>query len=497
MDKASAIKRFFSKKITIYGGLALLLVIAISVFAFGNGNGRQIMSVKRMEIVQEVASTGKIKPNQSVDLGFDKSGRVSQVYVSVGDNVKKGQVIASLEAGEIYADLTKAKASLSEEQIKLSETQSTAPTSYSDASKNLDAAIKEGFADADNAIRNRVDQFFSSIPDNPHFELSFTSGNFVHYFDVPDDTVIELNSERKNIESILTDWQKRISGTSTNLSAQADKAIADLNVVSGFLDKMAKAVNAFSPAEYAYETTISNYKTTISSARSEVSGAISSIVTAKDKLNSAPILSDYGEFESVLTQESKVKQAEASVSSLEASLEKYLIRAPFDGVVTLQDAKPGAAVSPGTTLVSVISQDQMYVEANISEINIGKIADGNSVLVDFDAFPGEVFPGEVAYIEPGDVLIDGVVNYKVRVKLQNADPKIKTGLTANLKIQTSKKENTLAIPIYAVTKESGQDFVNKVEGEKTVKTPVTLGIVGNNGFVEVLSGLSEGDNVEF
>lgn len=490
---------FFSKKIVIYAVIALIVAVSL-VLGFRNGNDKQTATVMQASVVQEVASTGKVKPNQSVNLGFDKSGRVDRVYVSIGEMVGQGQLIASLEAGEVSADLAKAKALLLEENIKLREVKNTAPISFSDASKNLEADIKEGFASADNAVRNKADQFFKNDIINPQFEISITSGNFVHYFNVPSDLKIEINNDRKKVEGVLNAWQKRLlSLNPSNSIAGADQAILDLNVISSFLDKMAGAVNTFSPAEYAYETTVNNYKTVISGARSDVSGAVSSLVTAKDKLNTAPTLSADGQFESVLTQEAKVAQAQAAVSSLEASLNKFNIRAPFDGVVTLQDAKVGGAVSAGVTLVSVISQNAMYIEANISEIHIGKVAIGNPVSVTFDAFPAEAFLGEVSYVEPGDVIIDGVVNYKIRVNLLNPDAKIKSGLTANLKIQTAKKENVLTLPLYAITREGDQNFVNKIipsEG-KAQKIPVGLGLSGNNGSVEILSGLSAGDTVEF
>jgi len=489
---------FISKKVFIYAVIAIAIIIGL-VVGFSNGNGGEVATVTREDIIQEVAATGKVDPNQSVDLGFDKSGRVGSVYINIGETVKQGDTIAALDAGEISADLAKARAVLLEENIKLRELRKTAPVTFADASKNLNAAIKEGFADADNAVRNRTDQFFKTPSTNPQFGISITSGNFIHYFNVPDNLVIEINNERKEVEEILINWQQKILNlNSTNLTSEADLAINDLNTISTFLDNVAGAVNTFSPVEYAYETTVSGYKTAISSARSEVSGAISAVVTAKNKLTAAPTVGADGQFENVLAQEAKVNQAEASVASLESDLSKTMIRAPFDGVVTLQDAKVGGAVSAGMVLVSIASEDNFYIEANISEIHIGKIMVGNPVAVDFDAFPGEEFTGVVSYIEPGDVIVDGVVNYKIRVALTNPESKIKDGLTANLKIQTNKKENVLTLPLYAVTKEEGQAFVNKVSpNRKTQKTFVELGLIGNDGTVEILSGLEEGDEVEF
>ncbi|KKQ78199.1 MAG: hypothetical protein A3A96_00085 [Candidatus Zambryskibacteria bacterium RIFCSPLOWO2_01_FULL_39_39] len=493
----SKIFSYFSKKVLIYSGVVLVIIVVI-VIKLGGGNGKQMTVSVRANIVQEVAATGKVKPNQNVNLGFDKSGRVANVYTSVGEMVKGGQIIATLESGEILADIAKARATLLEENIKLRETESTTPITYNDAYKNLEAAIKGGFADADNAVRNRADQFFKNTTDTPKFEISIISGNFIHYFNVPSDTTIEISNERKKVENILIDWQKRILNlNSSNLISEANKAISDLGIISTFLDKIAGAVNTFSPVEYAYETTVNGYKTTISSARSEVSLAISDLVTAKDKLNTAGTLGDGGQFGSILTQEAKVSGAVATISSLEASLNKLTIRAPFDGVVTLQDAKVGSAVSAGATLVSVVSQNEMYVEANISEIHIGKISTGNPVSITFDAFLNEIFLGEVSFIEPGDVVIDGIVNYKVRVSLKNFDPRIKSGLTANLKIETSKKENVVSIPMYVVIKEGDKNFVNKLVGKDVQKIPVTLGLYGNNGLVEILSGVGEGETLEF
>lgn len=489
--------KFLLKKHFIYIGLGIIM-IAVIIIWLKKGNGKQLAIVKKMDVIQEVAATGKIKPEQSVNLGFDKSGRVEKVYVQIGDKVKSGQIMVTLESAETAADLTKARASLEEENIKLRVIKNTAPVFYSDAYKNLEATIKNGFTNADNAVRNRADQFFKNVTVSPQFEISITSGNFVHYFNVPPNLALEINNKRKEVENILTNWQKRtLNINSTNMVNEANSAIDDLNNISIFFDKMASAVNAFISADYAYNATVVSYKTAISSSRSEVLEAISAIVSAKDKLNSAPALGQGGEFENILTQEAKVKQTEAAVSSLEASFNKLAITASFDGIITLQDAKVGSAVSAKETLVSMISQNKMYIEANISEIHIGKIMTGNPVFITFDAFPAENFLGQVSYIEPGDTIIEGVVNYKIRVNLANADPRIKSGLTTNLKIQTSKKNGILAIPLYAVLKEDNQNFVNKVNGKEIQKIPVTLGLIGDNGSAEILSGLEDGDTIEF
>ena len=145
----------------------------------------------------------------------------------------------------------------------------------------------------------------------------------------------------------------------------------------------------------------------------------------------------------------------------------------------------------------------MYIEANVSEINIGKVAVGNKVEVEFDAYPGETFMGEITFIDPGETIVDEVVNYKIRIGLDIAGDseqanRIKSGLTAAVKIASAKKEGVLTIPLYSILRENGKLYVNKLLDEKGTieKVEVMTGITGSDGKTEVVSGLSEGDRVE-
>lgn len=490
------IKQFIFKKIVIIP--AILIIAVVSYFGLKNGNAGETHTIARGEVVQYVMATGKVFPNQNVELGFDKSGRVGSVNYFVGDSVRRGDVIASLDSGEVNSDISRARAILDEELIKLEELKTTAPASYNDAYRNLEVAIREAFVSADNAVRNRVDQFFKNIPDNPMFEVTFEDGSFVHYFPIPSSMQTSINNDRKSVEKVLKNWDLRISSLdSKSLLTNADLALSDLNKISSFLDNVASAINTFTPAEFQYETTVNNYKTTISLARTEVSGSKTKIVNAKDKLNLAPTLGSDGQYKNVLSQEARVSQARASLASLQATLGKSSIISPFDGVLTKQDAKVGAVVSPGNSLVSITSQSDVYIEANISEINIGKVSEDDRVSVEFDAFPNEVFEGFVFFIEPGDFIIDGVVNFKIRVLLDAPNPKIKNGMTSNLKIETDKRSDVLKVPLYALSREGGDIFVNKKVGKNLEKTLIKIGISGNDSFAEVVEGLNEGDILEY
>lgn len=491
------IKQFIFKKIVIIP--AILIIAIVSFFGLKNGNSKETYIVERGDVVQYVMATGKVVPNQNVELGFDKSGRVGSVNYFVGDSVRRGDIIASLESGEANSDVLKAEAILNEEILRLKDIERSAPLSYNDSLKSLEVAIRDMYASADNAISNRADQFFKNVPENPRFEVSFTDGNFIQYFPVPSNTQTFLNNDRKKIEEILNYWKTMKDFPSKgDIYSNAEKAITDMKEILNFLDKLASAINTFTPALFQYESTVNNYKTNISTARTDVARSLSALITARDKYNISPQMDiESGEYKDILIQREKVEQARATLSSFNALLSKSAIRAPFDGVLTKQDAKVGTIVSPGNSLVSITSQSDVYIEANISEINIGKVSEGDRVSVEFDAFPNEVFEGFVSLIEPGSFIIDGVVNFKIRVELNVPDQRIKNGLTSNLKIETNKKEGVLRVPLYAISKESNDNFVTKKVGKESEKTLIKIGVSGNDSFAEVLEGLMEGDILEF
>jgi RND family efflux transporter MFP subunit len=274
----------------------------------------------------------------------------------------------------------------------------------------------------------------------------------------------------------------------------------NLPEVLRLIDNVALVVNSQSASNGVSQATVDANKASISSARSTVTTARETLNSSRSKLALAEknlTLKKSGSTPEVLkAQEAKVLQNQAQVESVQAQLSKMTLRSPQNGVVTKQDAKVGEIVTPGKVVVTVISDSDLEIESNVSEVSIGKVMVGNEVLITFDAFPGETFSGKVSYIEPGETVVDGVVNYKITVAFSEKYPQIKSGLTSRLELITSEKKDVLTVPEYALTKEGEMVYVQKLSGKEYVKTPITIGLRGQDGFVEVLSGLNEGETIE-
>lgn len=486
MSYIQKIKEFIKshKIISVIVAVAVLFLV-YKVFG-GGGTKHEVYTVKVGEVTQKVIVNGKTKPVNSVDLAFEVNGTVRSSNVKIGSRVYAGQAIVSLDQGTAYADLLQAQANLASEQARLDELKKgTRPEELVVAQTQVDNAqvsfndAKRNFVDKVNdIINNKVDQLFS----NPHT----TSPKF--------NLVVNDAQLKNDIEFGRLQVESALQAISTNINN------TDVAKIVTLVDNVAKAVNSQTSNSSLSQTTIDGYKadistakTTLNSAKESYNSALSALTLAQNNLS----LKQSGSTpEAISAQNARVLQMDALVESAQAKLSKMTLRSPQNGIVTKQDAKVGEIVTPGKAVVSVISDSDLEIEASVSEISIGKVVVGNPVIIKFDAFPGQTFNGSVTYIEPAETVIDGVVNYKVTVAFSEKYPEIKSGLTTKLDIITGVKKDVLVIPQYALLTKGEGTFVSKQNGKEFVEVPVTVGLRGQDGNVEVVSGLSSGDTID-
>ena len=130
----------------------------------------------------------------------------------------------------------------------------------------------------------------------------------------------------------------------------------------------------------------------------------------------------------------------------------------------------------------------------MAEVNFSLLKAGDEAIVTLDAYgPGVTFLARVVSIDPAETVRDGVSTYRTIIQFMEQDPRIRTGMTANVRITTEKRDNVLAVPQGVVVERDGRKYVRVREGEQTIEREITTGSVSSLGSVEVLSGLSEGD----
>lgn len=497
----SKIFEFAKRKKIVVSILAIIVLVVIFNLARNKSDGLEDLKIVRGDVVEVVAVTGKAKAVLSADLSFERTGRVSYAGGGVGTKVSSGEVLARLDQSDVLADIAQAEASLREAQVRLQEIGRTSESAYLDAKINLTAQIRDSYAKVDDAIRNNVDQFFKNQRlATTYIEFSFVDGNTIYTFPLNQELKGRIGASRYELELLLQKWNNNLLSldSSSDVSPYTEESKKVLNQARIFLDDVSMAANSLVATEYKYETTISGYKSAISSARGTVNTALTNLLNSQEKFNSAPRqVGGVGSFDAVLAQEARVAQARAQVESMQAVLQKTVLRSPITGTISKFDAKLGEIVSSGSQLISVISAGDMELEANVSEVNIGKVVRGNRAQIVFDAFPSEVFEGEIFFIDPAETLVDGIVNYKIKIRIIEPSSEIKSGLSADIRIKTEERKDVVKVPYFSVITRDGNYFVNKLENGSTIEVPVSIGLIGSDGFAEVLEGLSEGDTVRF
>lgn len=202
-----------------------------------------------------------------------------------------------------------------------------------------------------------------------------------------------------------------------------------------------------------------------------------------------------------------------NVAKAQTNLGYATITSPIDGVVLSREVEEGQTVASAMTTPTLfnIAQDltDMRVIADVDEADIGGVKEGQRVTFTVDAFPDDVFGGNVTQVRKEATTESNVVTYEVVISAPNKDLKLLPGLTANVTVFTAERNGVLTIPSKALrfapntTLLTNEQSVEDCDAKTKVwtydgKTFRAKGIeTGLNGgtTVEVTSGLSEGDEI--
>lgn len=511
-----AFLKFFTKKIGIV--LVAAIVVGSGLYIkFSREPAPKFVSVTRGDIAEEVIVTGNTKPVQAIDLAFERTGKVIRVNADVGVQVTAGAALVELESSELLGQLQGAQANVSSVQAKLDALKrGTRPediqitrTQLSKAEQDLVndynsvlSTLNDAYAKSDDAVRNQLSALYTSA-DTIAPQLAFL---------ITDSQIqIDAQSQRVYAGAELNTWKSELNALNgspyATQSTVLDRALKNAKLhLAVFLIFLNKTMDAVVSAASLNSTTVTAYKTSVTTARNEVNASITNVNTIVQAVASQQVVVKQNEdqlasqlagstAEDIRAQEAQVAQAMASVAVIQAQLNQTIIHSPISGVVTRQDAKVGEIATTNKTLVSVISSDNLEIDANVPEVDIGKVAVGDAVRITFDAFPGEKFFGKVARVDPAETIVDGVVNFKITVAQDKADPRMKSGLTANLAIETVKKSGVLILPQVAIVQNDRGTFVRKYENGKTKDYQIKIGVRDQNGNVEIVGGANEGDEV--
>jgi len=193
----------------------------------------------------------------------------------------------------------------------------------------------------------------------------------------------------------------------------------------------------------------------------------------------------------VALAQSALEQARAALVAAQTRLGYAILRAPSAGTVLTRAVEAGDTVQPGAALLTIAPTGDTELTVQIDEKNLGLLRLGQPALASADAYPGERFGAELAFIAPSVDALRGSV--EVRLRVPEPPPYLRHEMTVSIDIEAARREQTLMIPASAVRETGGaQPWVMVVRDGRTERQPVRLGIRGA-GKVEVLEGVAAGE----
>lgn len=501
----SKIKSFlFRKKVLIPVGILVVLFFFV-FFKHENGESLSITTPVSGAFAQTVRATGVVTSNTDLDLSFGKQGTVQSIKVEVGDKVRAGEVLASLDARSDYAEVTKAKGALAQAEAKLQKTiEGVSNEEITLAQVSLDNARKD-YENTKNTqdvlVKNAYNNLLNSTPEAVPSESISTnataptiSGTYV------------LNQEGSINISVYNSGSGTafsvsglVSGggyvNSTTPQPIGNSGLYILFSASSNLSGTSWVINLPNKKASDYLTNKNAYESALKTRDGAVSSALSLVAQREAELA----------VKQAKARDSDVALAQAEVLAAEGGLEKAqaiyadnIIKAPADGTITEVNIKYGELADSNKKAIVLEDVDNLYVEALINESNIASIVLGQRVEVTFDALTDQEFTGVVSHVDPSALTEDGVVNYKIKVSLNEESPFIRPGMNAEIAVIAFEKEDALAVPRTFVFEKDGKKFVNVLlnKEEKTFKeTEVTVGQKGDGNMIEILSGISAADKL--
>lgn len=499
---------------------------------------------KRGTLTQTVSATGIVESANEISLNFRAAGKIASLPAKEGMEVKAGQVLANLELGGVgalikqyeaslasaKANLEKVKAGASAEDINLTQEQyDKSLNDYNNLVKESESQVKILKEKTLDSLNNAVftSQAALNAVYNDLINNETTQGLLTSDSNLENKIGNDYDTIQNDFASLRTKIEEAKSSNydETKIVAAADAARSFLSELNTFLDNsyalsdkiiinttytqtkkdtiksdISTQQTANNTALTAVQTARANLINGVNSYQTQIQAASNTVAISQATLNLKKI--GPRSFD-ISAAEAQVAQAQASLDKARADYDDYVIKAPIDGKVTKVNYSVGETPSTDP-VIQMLGNERYEIKVDIPESDITKIKVGDKTIIELDAFGSDhPFLGTVTVIEPAQTIIKDVTYYKTTVSFNEDswNDQIKPGMTANITIMSAEKADVLYIPQRAVKikeatlGEVPAKYVEVLVNGQPQERIVTIGLRGDNGLVEITSGLTENDDV--
>ncbi len=524
--------------------LVLLLVGVLAVRVIGQRQMTtfieelETVTIQRGPLISYIKADGVVRSAQSAVLRWDVSAEVSEVVVVVGDYVEKGQILASLGQSTLPSSVILAQVDLIEAQQELDSLhnsrlqQAEAQKSVEDAQQALEDAYNPAMtqAQAQVAIANAERDLERA---QRHYDILMTPVSAWSLQQVYSNILLTEEAIGE-LEDNLADLEKQLRRTiyhpfenQSLYQTQYNNVKIKLANTQGRYNQLVDRYNELqAPPD---PTDVAVAEAALFAARAQLADAQRQWQRVKDGPTQAEIavleanlndaLREWQRLEDGPTADD-IAAVEARITASQALLASAEIAAPFAGMITEVNINPGDQTNIGDIAFRLDDLTHLFVDLQVSEIDINSVEVGQDVVLTYDAVLAKVYHGKVVAISPVGTETGGVVSFDVTIELLDADEAIRPGMTTTVDIETSRIENALLVPNQAIRALEGQRVVYAIgegilTGSPAILTEerpngplgadaspgmilpiqITVGVTSDD-YSEVLAGdLVEGDEI--
>ncbi len=435
----------------------LVVVIAVSAYVFMQKRSRdtvsqfQIVKIERGNLVATIGATGTVRAKQSAVLVWQVAGSVDTVNVKVGDNVPVDFVMAFLKKTSLPQSIILAEADLANAQTTL------------DNLLNSNAALAKAEQDLANAKQAVEDA-----------QKNVTKLDYRRY---SDDMLKQAKNElilaNRNV-SRAEDYFKLFKDRS---KGDADKAQAELNLINARTARDQKQAVIEWYLGIPSELDAAKYRAALSVALAQEAD----VQRVYDRLAGGNLV--------------EIESARARVDAAQATLNLVRVVAPFPGIVTEAQPLPGDQVNTNTKAFRLDDLSSLYVDVEVSEVDINSVSIGQPATLSFDAILNKEYQGKVVEVATVGNNVGGIVNFTVTIELTDVDDFIKPGMTAAVSVVVQEEQDVLLIPNRAVRLVDNERVVYMLVDGQPKALKVLLG--SSSGIDSVLIGgdIKPGDSI--
>ncbi len=399
--------------------LAVVLVLGGGGYWWTHRQAQQTQSkletapVVKGNIRSRVTATGNLQAVTQITVGSQVSGIVQQLFVDFNSRVRKGQPLAQIDPATFEAQLEQTTASVNNAQSQLHNAEANVGNQAANV-RSAEAAVSSAQAKVEAALGNLANSQAAVTT----AEANLRKGQ-------ADLTLAQRNEERQ----ALLKERELIS------AADLDTARTTTLTTRATVDSLRAQIEAARAGLRSAQANVRSAQAEVEAARMRVQAAQQQYQSARAQVQGA---------------RAQVSQAQANQSQARTNLSFTTIRSPIDGIVLDRKVTLGQTVAAQFQAPDLFTLaenlDQIQVQTNIDEADIGQIKEGAQVTFTVDAYAEERFRGKVKEIRQSPVTVQNVVTYVVIVDTRNDEGKLKPGMTATVNIQVASREDVLLVP---------------------------------------------------